>query len=687
MTTYIDFRYARTLSSALLSSQPEEIEIALNPTEENYIAIELTASPSPRKLFELTSSKNLVKASLQIERDMSLSLRLENGKVLLNSPEGFRRESINEIVVFRLGAGVVGFKMKGSVYEKEIRSAIKSDEILFVHLCDKGGPVKVIGRGSGRAKQWAKLYYNRHETDGLGVELVFDWHHLRSGIPLSATLITEKLIERTNFRLAFHSYILDDDDAQATDFARLFSTKINPDISVHITPPMYTRINEQTPNIGLFVYESTNVPQGLVTRCNLMDSIVVPSRFASIAFKKAGAYIPIYIVPLGVDTDFYYPASAKTPLPGGRGFNFLAISTHLKRKNTRSIVRAFLEEFHENEDVSLFLLLRPEFGSTQNNVAIEFDEWEKSYFKKSAPIFLWTGYLTRDTLRDFYANANVYVMPSNEGFGLTLLEAMASGTPVIALNYGGVLDFINEENGYLVDVGRSFIARDMIEYTGDRFFEPDIKKLRSIMRHVFENREEALEKGLRGRRDCEKNYSWDRSAVEIARIIEKTHELSEKKPETFKKSKKLKTQATELSWVLCVRDDTPAKPAIEHLREIKHPDDEVLCLFTRYARYGDIIQARKYGYLIHRWDGSYVNLKATVRSVILTAWLGVLYPNEKMEGKINSLIHFLKTLPIEVSEVQVLCRNKTFEPRFIRPNQTHPHHERREFHEVIIRTV
>ena len=43
-----------------------------------------------------------------------------------------------------------------------------------------------------------------------------------------------------------------------------------------------------------------------------------------------------------------------------------------------------------------------------------------------------------------------------EGFGLTLAEAMAIGKPAIATGYSGNVDFMNNENSYLVDytIGR-----------------------------------------------------------------------------------------------------------------------------------------------------------------------------------------------------------------------------------------
>ncbi len=69
------------------------------------------------------------------------------------------------------------------------------------------------------------------------------------------------------------------------------------------------------------------------------------------------------------------------------------------------------------------------------------------------------GPQTHEDLSAIYASADIFVAPSvtakdggREGFGLTVIEAMASGLPVIASRTGGITDIItNEVNGLLAE--------------------------------------------------------------------------------------------------------------------------------------------------------------------------------------------------------------------------------------------
>lgn len=63
--------------------------------------------------------------------------------------------------------------------------------------------------------------------------------------------------------------------------------------------------------------------------------------------------------------------------------------------------------------------------------------------KSRYPLVRWLGVLPRDELARVYAAADVFVMPSkSETFGLVMLEAMASGTPVAAYPVDGPLEVL-----------------------------------------------------------------------------------------------------------------------------------------------------------------------------------------------------------------------------------------------------
>jgi glycosyltransferase involved in cell wall biosynthesis len=70
------------------------------------------------------------------------------------------------------------------------------------------------------------------------------------------------------------------------------------------------------------------------------------------------------------------------------------------------------------------------------------------------------GHLDKDTLSDYYANADVFIHPNpKEPFGIAPLEAMASGVPTVAPNSGGILSYATNENAWLVEpAGEAFAA-------------------------------------------------------------------------------------------------------------------------------------------------------------------------------------------------------------------------------------
>ncbi|MDB5963667.1 MAG: glycosyltransferase family 1 protein [Polaromonas sp.] len=68
--------------------------------------------------------------------------------------------------------------------------------------------------------------------------------------------------------------------------------------------------------------------------------------------------------------------------------------------------------------------------------------------KQRYPKVKWMGVMPRDALAKVYASADVFVFPSrSETFGLVMLEAMATGTPVAAFPVDGPLEVLGDRAG------------------------------------------------------------------------------------------------------------------------------------------------------------------------------------------------------------------------------------------------
>ena len=122
-------------------------------------------------------------------------------------------------------------------------------------------------------------------------------------------------------------------------------------------------------------------------------------------------------------------------------------------------------------------------------------DWLKDRSARAAPErIIQLGHLDKETLADYYANADVFVHPNpREPFGIAPLEAMASGVPTVAPRAGGILSYATDENAWLM------------EPTGEDFA--------SAVREIVENdelRDRKVERALEAARQNTRAASTDR---------------------------------------------------------------------------------------------------------------------------------------------------------------------------------
>ncbi|MGP0074206.1 MAG: glycosyltransferase [Bryobacteraceae bacterium] len=75
----------------------------------------------------------------------------------------------------------------------------------------------------------------------------------------------------------------------------------------------------------------------------------------------------------------------------------------------------------------------------------------KSLRKIAASNVEFCGRVPDVDLRELYARCRAFIMPGEEDFGMTMVEALASGKPVIGLAMGGALEIVPDFGGLLYD--------------------------------------------------------------------------------------------------------------------------------------------------------------------------------------------------------------------------------------------
>ena len=276
------------------------------------------------------------------------------------------------------------------------------------------------------------------------------------------------------------------------------------------------KMNYRSYKIGYTMLEVDGLPREWVRRANMMDEIWTPSSFNAGTFRASGVERPIHVMPLGVNPAYFNPYIEGYPVDDV--FTFLSAFEWGERKAPEVLLTAFNDEFHSDEQAVLVCKVY-----NQDSLVNVPREVRQLGLKESGGrvVFSINEVVPAHQLGALYRSADCFVLPSRgEGWSLPILEAMACGLPVIATAWSAQTDFIHDGIAYPLNIEGLVPAEARCPYyQGFNWAEPSYEHLRPLMRHVYENREEARLKGARASSEVLGRWTWRHSAEKIIRRL------------------------------------------------------------------------------------------------------------------------------------------------------------------------
>jgi len=234
--------------------------------------------------------------------------------------------------------------------------------------------------------------------------------------------------------------------------------KVEADVSFQVQLP-----NEWSPdaarfNIGVTAgVETTKCSQSWVDAINSMDLVIVPSEFTKKTFLNSGDIkTKIVVIPEYIQPQIIQESIPPMELDIDTEFNFLMFglitgpSPETDRKNTFYGIKWLCETFKDDPKVGVVIktsLGRMTYIDRKRTTDLLRKLLKEVRIGDYPKFYLSHGYMSVDEVSSFYRSNKINALVSftrGEGYGLPILEAAASGVPVMATGWSGHMDFLQK---------------------------------------------------------------------------------------------------------------------------------------------------------------------------------------------------------------------------------------------------